>query len=66
MKLSYKVGRWIRILGAILIVVGIALVVQALNAGVEPSLVAYLSLAAGVVGIILARRRREPDAEESA
>lgn len=66
MRFSKKVGRWIRLVGIILIVLGGLIVIQDLRAGVGISMNAYISLVVGGVAVLLARRSREEEEEGEA
>ena len=62
MTFSERAAKWIRVTSIMLIVIGGALLVRALNADAQVPVVAYVGLVAGVVGIVLSRRT-ESEAE---
>lgn len=62
MELSRKAGRWVRILGVILVAIGILIVARALNQGAEIPINAYIAFAAGITAVIIARRSRGEEA----
>lgn len=62
MTFSERAAKWIRVTSIMLIVIGGALLVRALNADAQIPVLAYVGLVAGVVGIVLSRRT-ESEAE---
>lgn len=57
MQFTPKIARWMRILGIILVVVGLALMFRAFQADASIPLNAYISLAVGIVAVVLSRRK---------
>ena len=57
MKFTPKIARWMRILGIILVVIGLALMFQAFQADASIPLNAWIALAVGIVGVVLSRRK---------
>lgn len=66
MQLSQKIGRWVRIAAILAIVAGGALIVQAATADAPIPMLAYIAVAVGIVGIILARRSGKGEPETQA
>ena len=63
MKFTPKIARWMRILGIILVVLGLGLMFRALQGDAPIPLNAWIALAVGIVGVVLSRRKEDEEGE---
>lgn len=66
MKVSKTGGRWLRILGVLLVVLGALIAIRDLTAGVSINLMAFVALIVGIAGVLLSRRTQDEERETPA